>query len=206
MLTVAFATENNRFDGEVYRVLLELLLGFPVTAWKSESRFSGWPSVLHLAKPYLLQAAERGVRHAVLSIDNDGGSKRHLEHEPDHDAQREALDPEGCRFCLLAEALPKSWIEAGNKRCLIVPVQTVETWLLLLRGDPLPEPPESEFNRNQLKRLFVRRDEHGRDRLKPPEEQRTAEALALLRREGAVTKLRERRSFRLFEEQLADWK
>jgi hypothetical protein len=31
-------------------------------------------------------------------------------------------------------------------------------------------------------------------------------ALEVLRREGAISKLRERRSFRLFEEQLADWK
>jgi hypothetical protein len=82
----------------------------------------------------------------------------------------------------------------------------VETWLLLLRGDALKDPPESVFDRNQLKRLFQRRNELGLERIKPPEDLLTAEALALLRREGAVTKLRERRSFQLFEEQLAGWK
>jgi hypothetical protein len=50
------------------------------------------------------------------------------------------------------------------------------------------------------------RNELGLERIKPPEDRLTAEALALLRRDGALTKLRERRSFRLFEEQLADWK
>jgi hypothetical protein len=62
------------------------------------------------------------------------------------------------------------------------------------------------FDRNQLKRLFQRRNELGLERIKPPEDLLTAEALALLRREGAVTKFRERRSFQLFEEQLAGWK
>ena len=200
MLTVAFAMENDRYDTEVYRILLELLLGVPVAAWKTEIRFGGWKRVLHLAEPYLVQASAQGVRHAVLAIDNDGGSKRHLEHEPDHDAQREVEDPDGCRFCLLADALPKSWLEAGNKRCLIVPVQTLETWLLTLRGVPMNDPPEREYNRRQLKKLFFG------DRHLPPEETRTTMALEVLRREGALTTLRERRSFRLFEEQLADWK
>jgi hypothetical protein len=199
MLTVAFATENPSYDSEVYRVLLELSLGVPVTAWKSQARFSGWKSVLHLAEAYLVQAAEKGVQHAVLAIDNDGGLKRHLEHEPDHDAPRQAEDPDGCRFCLLAEALPKSWVETGNKRCLVVPVQTLETWLLVLRGDPLKDPPEGVFDRRHLKKLFFGHP-------LPPEEKRMTMALEVLRREGALTKLRQRRSFRLFEEQLADWK
>lgn len=199
MLTVAFATENDRYDTEVYRVLLELLLGIPVAAWKTEIRFGGWKRVLNLAEPYLVQASAQGVRHAVLAIDNDGGSKRHLEHEPDHDVQREVEDPDGCRYCLLADALPKSWTEAGHKRCLIVPVQTLETWLLTLRGDPMRDPPERVFDRAHLKKLFFGRP-------LPPEETRTAMALEVLRREGALTTLRERRSFRLFEEQLADWK
>jgi hypothetical protein len=199
MLTVAFATENDRYDSEVYRVLIEQVLGVPVAAWKTPIRFGGWKRVLHLVEPYLVQAAEHGVRHAVLAIDNDGGSKKHLEHEPDHDARREVEDPEGCRFCLLAEALPKSWIEAGNKRCIIVPVQTLETWLLLLRGDSLKDPPESVFHRAHLKKLFFGSSH-------PPEQQRTAMALEVLKRPDAISKLRERRSFRLFEEQLADWK
>jgi hypothetical protein len=200
MLTVAFATENNNYDGEVYRFLLEQILGVPVTAWKSQSRFNGWKSVLHLAEPYLVKAAEQGVRHAVLAIDNDGGLKRHPEHEPDHDARREVEDPDnGCRFCHLADALPKTWSEAGNKRCLIVPVQTLETWLLFLQGDQLRDPPESVFYRPHLKKLFFGNP-------LPPEDKRTAMALEVLRRDGAISKLRERRSFRLFEEQLADWK
>lgn len=66
MLTVAFATENDRYDSEVYRFLIEQILGVPVAAWKTEIRFGGWKRVLHLAELYLIQAADRGIRHAVL--------------------------------------------------------------------------------------------------------------------------------------------
>ncbi|HSN97832.1 MAG TPA: hypothetical protein VLS89_06020, partial [Candidatus Nanopelagicales bacterium] len=137
MLTVAIATEYDDYDGEVYRVLLERYLGQPVARWQTAMRFNGDRSVRKLAAPYLVTAAAAGVRHALFAIDNDGGSKRRPEHDEGHDQAAQAADErEGCRVCWLSQALPASWTESGARRCVVVPVQTLETWLLCLRGAP----------------------------------------------------------------------
>lgn len=107
MLTVAIASENDVYDGEVYRTLLESMLGIEVKKWQSEMRFSGEGSVFKLIEPYLKSASAKGIRHALLAVDNDGGSKRRLEHEATHDAVAQASDTgDGCRTCRLQHALP----------------------------------------------------------------------------------------------------
>lgn len=90
MLTVAIATENDEYDAEIYRMLLELLLGKPVTRYQTPRRFSGWRSVRSLSEAYLRDADRKGVKHALFAIDNDGGAKSALEHEQEHDAPAEA--------------------------------------------------------------------------------------------------------------------
>ncbi|HEX7600456.1 MAG TPA: hypothetical protein VF316_02580, partial [Polyangiaceae bacterium] len=104
MRTVAIATECDDFDAEVYRVLLERLLGEPIARWKTDRRFSGWPSVRGLVRVYLEAASLDAVEHALVAIDNDGGARRRPEHEATHVAKDQAADPDGgCAFCLLSE-------------------------------------------------------------------------------------------------------
>lgn len=74
MLTVAIASENSGYDAQVYQKLLSLLLPTEVGIWAGHTyRFNGWKPVVHLCRLFLKDAAEHGVRHALLAIDNDGG-------------------------------------------------------------------------------------------------------------------------------------
>jgi len=200
MITVAFATENDDFDTEVYRALLQKMLGEEVIRWKTNIRFGGWKSVLHLAELYLDRAAAHGVRHALLAIDNDGGAKRRPEHEISHNISEHAADADdGCAYCLLASAVPPLWVEQGGRYCLVVPVQVLETWLLVLRGGAFDGPPEGFYYRPFLKASFFGKP-------LPPVERRTLMALEQVEKPGALSMLRERPSFRLFEDQLNAWR
>jgi hypothetical protein len=199
MLTVAIAAENDDYDAEIYRRLLEILLGEEIARFPTERRFSGWRSVHDLSEAYLRDADRKGVKHALFAIDNDGGAKSALEHEHEHDAPAEAANKDGCRVCWLAEALPSWWTVSGSKRCLVVPVQTLETWLLCVRGDAFTAPsPEQQYGRPTLKKRYFSKPE-------PPVEKRCAMALAELSKPDALVTLRKRRSFQHFESQLADW-
>jgi hypothetical protein len=217
MPTVAIAAEYDGYDAEIYRVLLERLLGQPVVQWSTEMRFNGDQSVRKLVKPYLTAAAAQGVQHALVSVDNDGGTRRRTramppgggaaplprpEHEDDHDHGAQAADVKnGCRVCWVLAALPPEWTANGGKRCIVVPVQTIETWLLCIRGDAFKAlTPEQEYDPDVLKKRFF-------DNPMSPEpvQLRLARALAEIRKPGALDILRQRRSFRHFEAQLADW-
>lgn len=199
MLTVAIAAESDGYDAEIYRALLPLLLGQSIACHPTQRRFSGWRSVRDLSGAYLSDAHRQGVRHALFAIDNDGGAKRAAEHDPAHDAPTEAGKEDGCRACWLAENVPGWWTENGSKRCLVVPVQTLETWLLCIRGDTFKAPtPEQEYGRAALKKRFF-------DKPTPPESVRLARALAEIRKPEALDVLRRRRSFQQFEAQLTGW-
>ncbi len=199
MLTVAIAAENDDYDAEVYRTLLEIELGQPVARHPTQRRFSGWRSVRDLSDAYLRDAARKGVKHALFAIDNDGGRDRAPEHDPAHDPPAEAANEDGCRACWLTEALPVWWTADGGKRCVVVPVQTLETWLLCVRGDPFSAPsPEQQYGRSVLKKRFFGKPE-------PPARTRLDLALAEIQKPSALDVLRQRRSFQCFEAQLAGW-
>jgi hypothetical protein len=198
MLTVAIATEYDQYDGEVYRALLERLLGVEIGRWQTDMRFNGDRSVRKLAEPYLLAAARHGVRHALFAIDNDGGARRRPEHEDHHSIDPALDDDDCCRVCWLSASIPPSWQQEGRMLCVVVPVQALETWLLFLRGDLSEPTPEQCYDRGVLKRRFFGRP-------LPPVETRTALALAQVQQPGAIERLRQRRSFRLMEELLRTW-
>jgi hypothetical protein len=81
-----------------------------------------------------------------------------------------------------------------------VPVQTLETWLLVLKKHDFREPtPEQRYSRPALKK-----DLFGKPL--PPEEERTRMALRLLQVPGALELLRQRPSFQRFEARLAGWR
>lgn len=201
-LTVAIASENDSFDGEVYRVLLAQLLGVPVVRWVGSFAFNGYKSVAKVAPAFLLAAAAAGVEHALFAIDNDGGASRNPEHEPSHVAPPfDLTDDRSCRECWLQSALPNAWKEGTGRLGIVVPVQLIETWLLVLRGAPLEPTPEqaSAYNRNALKKKFF-------GKTTPPLATRIALAKAELEKPNALDLLEERPSFRRFAERVAAWR
>ena len=200
MVTIAVGAENDDYDAEIYRVLIERIIRQPVTRYLTQRRFSGWRSVRYLSDAYLRDADRQGIRHALFAIDNDGGARRAPEHDPAHDAAAQAAnEDDGCRACWLSEVLPTWWIQNGAKLCVVVPVQTLETWLLCIRGDEFTAPsPEQQYGRPVLKKRFFGKP-------MPPENYRLALALSEIQKPAALDILRDRRSFRHFEAQLASW-
>ncbi|RKH15486.1 hypothetical protein D7X74_18350 [Corallococcus sp. CA047B] len=199
MLTVAIASEFQAYDGELYRYLLERILGTSVQAWKSEIEFNGCRHVRKQAGLYLEEAARQGVRHALVAIDNDGGSKRGLPHLTEHDATRECADPDGCRVCWLHSTLPTSWREDPYRSCVVVPVQTLETWLLVSKNHRFTEPsPEQRYQRTVLKK-----DCFGKPLPSSQEQKRIA--LEWLQHPEALARLAQRPSFQAFIDQVKTW-
>ncbi len=200
MPTVALATEFDDYDAEIYRALLALTMQQDVVRWPTELRFNGCRSVRHLMEPFLRQAEKSDVRHALFAIDNDGGARRHPEHDDLHDVAAQARDEvDGCRHCWLTDALPAWWTEGGRRAAIVVPVQTLETWLLTLRGDDLLPSAEQVYNRDVLKKRFFGRP-------KPPITVCRDQALTLLKQDDALERLRRRPSFRRFEVAIDSWR
>ncbi len=199
MLTVAIASEFHAYDGEIYRCLLERILGTPVQAWKSEIEFNGCKHVRKQAGLYLEKAALEGVRHALIAIDNDGGSRNGPPHHPSHQIAEHVANPEGCRVCWLLETIPQSWREPGYRSCVVVPVQTLETWLLIIKGHPFSEPsPEQRYARRVLKKDFF-----GKPLPSSQEQQRLA--LEAIMQPDALSRLSSRPSFQWFMSQVGAW-
>ncbi|HEX8700318.1 MAG TPA: hypothetical protein VF815_15835 [Myxococcaceae bacterium] len=202
MLKVAIAGENPHYDMQVYGAVLSLVLQQKVEVWNDHGyRFSGWKSVLHHAPLFLKDAAGHGIQRALLAIDNDGGSRRRLEHQPSHVSNQQARNVEdGCAECLLEESIPENWKHPPLYCCIAVPVQTLETWLLVVSGHPFKESsPEKRYSRPVLKK-----DLFGDPHL--PQEKRLEKALDVLKRPDALERLRQRPSFQRFEARLAGWK
>lgn len=195
-LTVAIASEYDPYDGEIYRFLLEGLLGVQVVKWTGTFSFNGYKSVAGLAHPFLTAAANQGVGHAVLAVDNDGGAVRRPEHAAEcSPVPFDIEDDDSCRDCWLGQATPLTWT---GKTCIGVPVQTVETWLLAIRGHAFPRAPERYYGRPYLKRFFWGKPQ-------PPVATRVQLALAELRKPHALGVLAQRPSFRRFALRLVGW-
>ncbi|MGE0551355.1 MAG: hypothetical protein AB7O24_22625 [Kofleriaceae bacterium] len=199
-LRVAIASEYHACDGELYRYLIELVRGSPVTAWCGTYAFTGCKSVAKLAPAFLTAAAAAGVQHALLAIDNDGAGKSRLEHESTCTPVAFAIaDDDSCRECWLSQSInppPPSWVTVGGQHGVAVPVQTMEAWLLAIR-DGLADP-ERQYNRRVLKTQF-----YGKPT--PPAAARTQLALAVLQRPDALDVLRQRPSFQRFEAVVTAW-
>jgi hypothetical protein len=203
MIDVAIATENNDFDGVIYRELLERLLGKPVRDWQSDQPVlftNGWVRVIQQAPTWLKLAARAGVRHALIAIDNDGAP----EHVPQHDLRAQADDPDGCCTCRLLQKVSSAWSHDDRHACVVVPVQMIETWLLVLGGHAFATAtPEQEYKPKRLKGLFKLTQFPGIDRV--TQRMKLARALELIRQPQALHRLRERPSFQRFEAQVASW-
>ncbi|NVJ24843.1 hypothetical protein HUW62_26820 [Myxococcus sp. AM011] len=201
MLTVAIASENDAMDAEVYRFLLARMLNVEVQRWPTQIRFDGggFRRVHKLSETFLNAAALNNVTRALVAIDNDGGSQRCPEHEHTHAPDQHGANEDACRVCWLSQAIPAAWKGTSHRACIVVPIQTLETWLLQLRGDDFGGlSPESRYDRSQLKKQF-----YGRPL--PPSSRCTDLALEQLKRPDALDRLRERKSFQHFASQLQGW-
>jgi hypothetical protein len=180
----------------VYARLVGIELAGSVDARTHDVMFTGWQSIKSQLPYFLRLAMDAGVRHAIVAVDNDGGARRHPGHEASHDAVAHAKDPDGCRVCAMTTWVPPDW---NGDVVLAVPVQTIETWLLVLK-DPAFEShrPEGRFHKRVLKRdLFG-------DVASPAA--RSQLAFELLSRQDARDVLMRRPSYRHFAEQLARWR
>lgn len=200
-MLVAIASENNGVDGRLIGELVRMLRGIAIEAWPSwHHRLpGGWGGVVDSTTTFLKLATGDGVQRAVLMIDNDGGAKRRPEHLPSHDQIQEAKNREdGCATCLLSAQVPAEWLSLPNRACVVVPVQTLETWLLVAAGSAFKNPvPERNFHRRVLKRDLYGATEG--------DDAKLTLALATLQNPNALTRLRQRPSFAAFEQQIQAW-
>lgn len=174
----AFCVED-RTDQEIFAVILKRILGAPIEPYDTQYQFQsgGFGSALRLAKKVARRAAQDALDGALFAIDNDG--------RPIHDDDRCGLAP--CRVCQLRRAAhtaePLSWRREGTpslRYLFAVPVQTLETWLLLVREQPpfsgKPELVGVDRNgRKQLKRWLYNQES-------PTRSQRLSIALPLAER------------------------
>jgi hypothetical protein len=133
-MKLAFCVEDDT-DEDVFRVLLSRILGVEVTLSETQYQFArgGWTNALRLAPIIARDAHLKGLDGALFAIDNDGAAPTHVP------AHKEPV--KGCRGCELRAAArihePLSWPRyelPALRYFFTVPVQILETWLLLARG------------------------------------------------------------------------
>jgi hypothetical protein len=166
----AFCVEDGT-DEDVFRILLSRVLGMEVAPSETSYRFArgGWNSAIRLAPIIAKDAYHKGLDGALFAIDNDGAAPTHSVAHKD--------GAEGCRLCELRAAArvhePLSWPRHGLptlRYLFAVPVQTLETWLLLGRGHDFKG--ESEMvgrdpaGRAKLKRLLYGVEQPDRDTMR----------------------------------------
>lgn len=198
-LVVAIASESNQFDREVYRRLLELVLEIGVSAFKTDIEFGNRTRVRTLANAFLERVLGQGVRHALFAIDNDGGMARRPAHDPAHNRIEQMTNPnDACSTCLMDSSVAPKWYELGVQVVFVVPIQTIETWLLVAQGSPFEGRPENTYHRPTLKKRLYGKPE-------PPVARRLEVALSVLSDPNALERMRALQSFVLFEQQVRSW-
>jgi hypothetical protein len=169
-MKLAFCVEDDT-DEDVFRILLSRILGTKVTPSDKQYQFrrNGWTNALKLAPRIARDAYNEGLDGALFAIDNDGAAPTHVP------AHKEPV--KGCRACDLRVAArihePLSWPrpELPALRYLFaVPIQTLETWLLLARGHDFKGEAESlgrgATGRAKLKSLLYGMSQPDRDTMR----------------------------------------
>ncbi|WP_224368677.1 hypothetical protein [Hyalangium versicolor] len=187
-MKLAFCVEDDT-DEEVFRVLVSRALGTEVVPSETQYRFArgGWANALRLAPIIAKDAYHKGLDGALFAIDNDGAA-------PTHSVSHKGLN-QGCRLCELRAAArihePLSWSRQGLpalRYLFAVPVQALETWLLLARGHDFKGENETlgrdPSGRAKLKRLLYGVEHPDRDTMRsatlPIAESLQVDALARL--------------------------
>jgi len=150
-ILAGFHVEGN--DHLILRALVAKMLPLPeeeIQVDFIDAPGRGWNFVLGVIPKALSRFYGRCAQFAVVGIDNDGDvdldeaagneDPRHPRHE-NHPGS--AID--GCRYCNIAETVARlrpqlNWIEKKPGQdwpiLIAVPVEMIETWLLILRGEP----------------------------------------------------------------------
>ncbi|MDP3154702.1 MAG: hypothetical protein Q8N23_18635 [Archangium sp.] len=165
----AFCSED-RSDDEILRAFAERVLGESIEALPTNlllGRSGGWQDALKLA-PFIAKAIFPTEAHgAVFVIDNDGAPL----HEPGHEQEPSAA----CRLCALRLAAAVREVASWPRPQLpplqfvfAVPVQVLETWLLLAdRRFPHNKQPHAfgttGQERRELKRILYGDERATRD-------------------------------------------
>jgi hypothetical protein len=142
MWKLAFCVED-RTDEIIYQTLIARILEDEVIADDTEyrrRRGGGWSEVQRHASAYAERAWSKQLDGVLIVVDNDGAP----EHEERHSTSRE----EACRRCVLPSAArePELLRRPRNSAFAIlygVPVQILETWLLIARGFAFSGRPEA---------------------------------------------------------------
>jgi hypothetical protein len=155
----AFCVEDET-DEDVYSVILEKILGTEIDRDATTYQFArgGWSQALRLAFRVARRAAYSGLDGALFAIDNDG----HPQHTAEHERADVLAKAQICRFCEIKRAANVAGLLGVARPGLrplrfffAVPVQVIETWLLLVRGHPFAGRPEAiggdPASRRQLK-------------------------------------------------------
>jgi hypothetical protein len=169
-MKLAFCVEDDT-DEDVFRVLLSRLLATEVVPSETQYRIprGGWAPALRLAPIIAKDAYNKGLDGALFAIDNDGATPTHS------GAHREPA--KGCRLCELRAAAqvsePLSWPRHGLpalRYLFAVPVQALETWLLLARGHDFKGESETlgrdPSGRAKLKHLLYGMEHPDRDTMR----------------------------------------
>lgn len=177
----AFCSED-RSDDEILRAIAERILEEPVEALPTTlvmRRAGGWQEALRIA-PTIARAVFRTEAHgAVFVIDNDGAPP----HEPAH-VQTPASD---CRLCALRQSAAVHEIAQWPRPSLpplqfvfAVPVQLLETWLLLGAGRFPHNQQADRFGTTSLERRQLKQTLYGDERA--GRDERLATALPIAQR------------------------
>ncbi len=200
-MKLAFCTED-RTDDEILRAIIEKILGESVEALPRNfvmRRSGGWQDALRIA-PAIARAVFHSDAHgAVFVIDNDGAP-------PHHEAHEQTPLPE-CRLCALRAAARVSEVAKWSRPALAplqfifaVPVQVLETWLLLAAGRFPHNLKAEQFGTTSQERRRLKQELYG-DELASRDE-RLAAALPIAQRFDVNTTCAVSPSLSEFAEQL----
>lgn len=197
-MKLVFCVESDT-DRDIVRAIIERTLGRAIDVGLVLSRrLGGIDKALELAPIVARSAYTRGLDGAVFIIDNDGNPR----HAADHDVTPHPR----CRLCQLRKAAavqdPASWPRPGLAPLVFlfaVPVQAIETWLLLMIGHAFKGEPEA-----------IGADPTGRRRLKswlygveqPDQLLRAKKSRAALEKFDADALAARSESFRQFRDQI----
>lgn len=148
-ILVGFHVEGN--DHIILHALIAKMLGLAkedITIDFIDASGRGWQFVLELIPRALKRFYSQCAQFAVIGVDNDGNLDLDRTgvpedpHHPRHDNHPEQVLEE-CRFCKISQIISNirpqlNWIQKkpGHHWPILVavPVEMIETWLLLLRG------------------------------------------------------------------------
>jgi hypothetical protein len=156
-MKVAFCVEGDS-DVSVFSMLLGNILRDQIEVAATPFRRNGWQQAIEKTRAVAWHAYQAGLNGVVFAVDNDG--------DPIH-AHSHLQTPEPrCRWCQINSRIPNDVGQLPRYGLpplffiIAVPVQTIEVWLLLARGD-WSEAGVGVRGKNGLDRADLKRELYG---------------------------------------------